>query len=464
MQRIVVGFDATPAAHTAAHWALGVSRLSGAEVILVHGSRVGDALADGEQQRVRQAAESLMAAGEAPAVPRYIDRAGDPTEVLADVSREVDADLVVIGREPPEHPGDGHNTRTAMAHELVHRAEAAVATVPLGLAPADATTRWVLGVDGSKGSHEALDFVRQVAASPDLVVPVLVTDPAADSFPHPEQDSWSYPGEEDARAQLAAAGIDALHVEPGDPADVLRRVATAEGNSVVVAGTRRGLIGKLGFSGRTANQLLEIDDVAVIVVAHGAVQPLDGPIVTPSPAVQTAPADAAVETADTAGEGRRVVAAGSPQDAGEALRSAERSGGDASRLHVSGVNAPETTRGVQRNDHANLAAVSRPAARNAVIGAVILAAVLVVIALIVGADAMVVVMVGIGGLVVGAVLGGLSGMYSNVMMNRDVIDLRGQQQDGPIVVVEEDHAGASTPAEDVGGVGYVEEHEARHRH
>jgi nucleotide-binding universal stress UspA family protein len=461
MQRIVVGFDATAAARSAARWALGVSRLSGAEVILVHGSRVGDVLADGEQERVRSAAEQLMgSAGQAAGSPSYIDRAGDPTEVLADVSRELDADLVVIGRAP-HGQGEDHATRTAMAHELVHRAEAAVATVPLDIAPVDASTRWVLGFDGSQGGQQALDFVRQVASSPEAVMPVLVADPAADTFPHPEEESWSYPGEGDVRAQLSAAGIDELHVEPGDPAEVLPRIAMGQGNAVVVAGTRRGLIGRLGYSGKTANQLLEIDDVAVIVVAHGAVHPLDGPITTPSGADGEPALDA--EMPEPGSGERRLLATDSHEDAGEAVRSAERAGGDASRLHVSGVSRPDSNADVQRNDHANLAEVTRPTARNAVIGAIGLAAVLVIIALIVGADTMVVVMLGIGGLIVGGVLGGFSGLYGSVPMNRDVIDLRGQEQEGTIVVVEDDHPGAAGDTEDVGGLGYVEEHDQRRR-
>ncbi|MGD9755420.1 MAG: hypothetical protein AB7W59_30880, partial [Acidimicrobiia bacterium] len=64
----------------------------------------------------------------------------------------------------------------------------------------------------------------------------------------------------------------------------------------------------------------------------------------------------------------------------------------------------------------------------------------------------------LGGAIVGSVLGALAGLYTSLAINRDVIDLRGREPEGPVVVREKEHAGSNT---DVQGVGYGEEDRAR---
>ena len=152
-----------------------------------------------------------------------------------------------------------------------------------------------------------------------------------------------------------------------------------------------------------------------------------------------------------------------PDEAADLVKARERSGHDASTMHIEGDElAPGTGASARNdpiasNDHANLVSVGRPAALAALIGGLALGAVLAVGALLVGAGANAAVLAGLGGAIVGLVVGALVGMYSGVVINSDVIDLRGQQ---PAHDVSVRLGQVGQPTNGPPPIGYVAEHQA----
>lgn len=80
--------------------------------------------------------------------------------------------------------------------------------------------------------------------------------------------------------------------------------------------------------------------------------------------------------------------------------------------------------------------------------------------LLVGAGANAAVLAGLGGAIVGLVAGALVGMYSGVVINSDVIDLRGQQ---PAHDVSVSLGQVGQPTNGPPPMGYVAEHQANER-
>ncbi|MGE0728882.1 MAG: universal stress protein [Acidimicrobiia bacterium] len=437
---LIAAFDATPASFDAVRWAAVLAERSGAELALVHATRPDDPLAPMERERVRADAEGALPAGAADRRVHFVERTGDPATVVADVAREIDAELVVVGHRPPGGAvpaGHGHER----ARELIQRSGAAVAVVPAHSPPPSAGTAWLLDVADGDGAGAGVGGLEALGADRTQVIPVLAYDPTADTFPHPEQPAWSYPGEARARNELAASGLaDRLVLEAGEPADVLRQLAE-RGPSIIAVRTRQGLVGTLRGPGRTADALLEDPPCPVLLLPqdrHGDRADEDEP--------------------ETASLSDGATARFHDVDAAEAaVQSAEQRGGDASRLHIE-AEPMQDRHSVQANDHANLANTARPVVLWSVIGGAVLAAVLLVVSLVIGASLGLGIILTLGGAIVGSVLGALAGLYTSLAINRDVIDLRGREPEGPVVVREKEHAGSNT---DVQGVGYGEEDRAR---
>jgi nucleotide-binding universal stress UspA family protein len=100
-QRIVVGFDGTEGAHRA---------LAAAAQLMGYGStltvvRVRTEGAHGERDPLDVARDLLI---ERLITARYEQRVGDPADEIVDVARDLDADLIVVGRRGPcERNGAG---------------------------------------------------------------------------------------------------------------------------------------------------------------------------------------------------------------------------------------------------------------------------------------------------------------------------------------------------------------------
>lgn len=85
IDRVVVGVDGSPASRAALDWAVGLAGLCGAEVIVVHARGLLDRLHEG------------ATAPAPPAATRWVERDGNPVEVLLEAAEHERADLVVVG-------------------------------------------------------------------------------------------------------------------------------------------------------------------------------------------------------------------------------------------------------------------------------------------------------------------------------------------------------------------------------
>lgn len=431
LQKIVVSFDATAASVDAARWAIGLLAPVGGKVVLVHtvDDRAGSesdeaALVHPDGDRVRDVARSVTPVDAAQLHVDLRSRSGDPDAELAAVCREVGADLVVLGVEHTDDVG------ARLAFGLLERAGAALAAVPAGTSPPARGTAWVVGVDGGAGAHDALLWSEAAAELTDgRLHPVLAYDPAADTFPHPAEPAWTYPGELDAREQLAQRGgrrTEVLRTAPGAPPDVLRAAAAKlDVPAVLVAGAGGGRLrraGRIGLS-KTTSTLLERSPQVVVVVPPFEDAGTEGPTTQAPELVEQDRRHSTVRAADV-GQASDLVAA------------AERAGEEAGALHIDGASLAPSVGDVQRNDRANIAAAARPTAATGVAGAVVGGAVLLAVCLVAGAGSLLTVLLSVVGVIGGLVLGALAGLYRSITINRDVVDLRGQEQTTGVQVRE----------------------------
>lgn len=150
MEHLIVAFDDSPAAHSAAQWAFGLAATHDARVTLVYLTAPVRSRRPRRTARVRDAAvEQAQLTRPQPQRRRrrvgYVDLPGDPVDAM-DLADVVDADLIVIGTDERRAA-----TVHALAHELLDGG-ASVAVDPTGMQPPDLDTTWVVAVDGS--SHD----------------------------------------------------------------------------------------------------------------------------------------------------------------------------------------------------------------------------------------------------------------------------------------------------------------------
>lgn len=464
MEHLIVAFDDSPAAHSAAQWAFGLAATHDARVTLVYLAAGAIPPSEEDRYRVRDAAvEQAQLARDrsrngAAAAVGYVDLPGDPVDAMRTIAEDLDADLIVIGTDERRAA-----TVHALARELLDDGGASVAVIPTGMQPPDLDTAWVVAVDGSSHDRAPLWFTRVAVHDPARITAVLAYQPQADTFPHPAEPAWTYPGELDARRQVDDIGpVGAFRREPGPAADAVRRVAAgpAPTTVIVVAGseprgpavlTHAPVLGRLGAAGRLDDELLATPDGhAVIVVPPQLGLPAAAWLDRAVPGGSAVSTDAGPTTGQaaesTVGEAAARVA-----------DSERRRGGDSSRHHIveRDDQRPRTVGQIQRNDHENLAAVGRPAALVAAAAGLTAGVVALAACLLAGSGSLVTTVVTIGASVAGLVVGGLAGLYRNVVMNRDVIDLRGAEN-AEATVTETPHAATTTSTE---GLGYVQERE-----
>ena len=143
MERVIVGYDDSPAARGALTWAVDHARRSGAELIIVfvvssssewelNAAQINtDPIRKEFQRRLRgQWTEPVRAAG-----VRYETQleVGRPAEVLLNAARHHEAALIVIGMTARGTLGE--LVFSSVGHHLSHHAVRPVVTVPAGWEP-----------------------------------------------------------------------------------------------------------------------------------------------------------------------------------------------------------------------------------------------------------------------------------------------------------------------------------------
>jgi nucleotide-binding universal stress UspA family protein len=192
----------------------------------------------------------------------------DPAIALTQIAEEEDADLVVVGNPGTQDPATAIGS---VRDHLVHHLHCPLAAVPAHWLTITGGSI-VVGVDGSAASRVALQWAVDLAR--DLhqeVVAVLVHDPLADSFPHPDT-GWHYRGEEEARRHVASVGGPADRLRllqvAGSPDRALGKVADDVDAAFIVVGTRGrgGLRGRI--VGRVPMHLLHEAARPLVIVHH----------------------------------------------------------------------------------------------------------------------------------------------------------------------------------------------------
>ncbi|MDQ6839184.1 MAG: universal stress protein, partial [Actinomycetota bacterium] len=198
-------------------------------------------------------------------------RAGRPADVIEAETEATSPDLVVVGAR-----GSGGFTRLGLGsttHRLAHSTRVPLAAVHerSALGPG---TALLVGVDGSPGSEVALEWAAQLARLLSTEpTAVFVSDPMADSYPHPQSGTAKFQRKQDAEDVIAKVvertGIQIkLQVEPGNATEVLADLATQTSSSIVVVGTRSHGLTEGHVLGRVPMQLLHHCAQPVVLVPH----------------------------------------------------------------------------------------------------------------------------------------------------------------------------------------------------
>lgn len=122
--RIVVGFQKTDSARTAARWAQALASSVGADL---HAATAYDPSVPGAEDDARRHLDSFALASARP-VHRHVV-AGDPAEALLAVVAQVGADLVVVGNRGMHR---ARGLLGSVPNTVSHRAPCAVLIVPSG--------------------------------------------------------------------------------------------------------------------------------------------------------------------------------------------------------------------------------------------------------------------------------------------------------------------------------------------
>jgi len=135
---IVVGVDGSPTSWDAYVWAAGAAARGNGRLVAVHVEPLGEPAAGfgapidyaGIERTRREIAEQLQAEAERIAnelgVPvRFVVERGDVTRAVTNVAKELNADLVVVGRSAKAR----HHIAGSLSHRLTSRNDAPVVVV-----------------------------------------------------------------------------------------------------------------------------------------------------------------------------------------------------------------------------------------------------------------------------------------------------------------------------------------------
>jgi nucleotide-binding universal stress UspA family protein len=272
MTHIVLGTGGGPGSERAATWAADLTGLlhGDLEIVEAYARRSAEespAVALDLQERSVEELKRWAVAHQLATVPiRTMER--DPEEALVLAARDRGADLVVIGSEDEE--GVTSFGFGSIAHRLAHHLHCPLIVVPPGDTIIEHGTV-VVGVDGSTGSEQALQWASQLAAAVDgRVVAVSSVERSHTTF---ESSGDGAPGEtpavEQRRVGDAGASIELIERCGSDPAGTLRDVA-AESNAalIVVSAKLHHSLGGL-LLGAIADHLLHRPTRPLAVLPHG---------------------------------------------------------------------------------------------------------------------------------------------------------------------------------------------------
>ncbi|NNF55025.1 MAG: universal stress protein [Acidimicrobiales bacterium] len=273
MKTIVVGADGSPGSENAMRWASPIAAAHGAEVVVMTSLQPTDSeLRPGRVDVLRAERQKLVdrwskSAQLGNVVVRTVVKRGDPRQGILKVAEREAADLIVIGRIGTS-AGPGLLHIGSMAEWLAHNTDRPIAIV--GGAVNVSTRSAIVGVDGSKGSEAALNWIAEHAAvSQTRIVVASVEQPFIEFTTSDSSKNWRRLTEKKIREEWAApltdAGIEfqALALRGSNAADNLLQAAKDERTDVVVVGLR----GVGGFSG------LRVGGVALKVL-HRADRPV----------------------------------------------------------------------------------------------------------------------------------------------------------------------------------------------
>ena len=268
MGSILVGVDGSRSAGWAQDWAIGLARLTGAELVLA--AAIGGEEVDEAQRSMR--ADWAKPTEKAGLAFRTVVRPGDPRQLLCDLAVEESAELVVVGAGherwfPALHLGSA-------SHYLAHHLDCPLAIIPADRGDFDAH-HLVVGLDGSPGSVAACAWAAAMATTAVGTVTAVHAWQRSGSRSHSvalalncHEDAlcavtvWAQP--------LRDAGVlsDTQAVE-AHPADALAKALADTGSSLLVIGTR----GAGGFRqlrlGSAALRVLQAVHVPTVLVPPG---------------------------------------------------------------------------------------------------------------------------------------------------------------------------------------------------
>lgn len=252
IERVIVGFDRSPAAAAALRTGAVLARELGARIQAVQtwqypastvlpggASRLKDrAEVDAEVAHEMELAVTDLLGGDAGVVDCHVER-GLPARALVRHAHDVH-DLVVLGKR--DLTASDRVIMGSTTHDVLHGTTAPVLVVPRGQAPRP-LTRIVVGVDGAPGSQEALllagSFALQSGAQ---VIAVHATDQARHrQTDRVEHDAWVAEQLEGPwNAGLTERGVDLRTVvTDAEPTAALAAIGDDEDAELIVVGRSR---------------------------------------------------------------------------------------------------------------------------------------------------------------------------------------------------------------------------------
>lgn len=269
ISRIICGIDLDePAGAPAAIcWSRQLAGLTGAELHLIgvttpaSAERSPELLADIH----RGALTELEVVAPVPDPLTHLHTAtGTVVDVITARAQALQPDLVVSASRHVE--GATPLGLQGIGHTLAHRLDIPIATVANLAGPLDHGT-YVVGVDGSPLSHQALIWTQHLArATRGRCCAVYSIDDIYDSF---DSSGWFGPDEQMVRGTVASdASTELVERTGGNPADTLQAIA-AERNAaaIVVAARQRHSFGGM-LLGIVPDHLLHQPHGPVIVLPH----------------------------------------------------------------------------------------------------------------------------------------------------------------------------------------------------
>jgi nucleotide-binding universal stress UspA family protein len=258
IHRLLIGTDESTQAESAATWASGLARTTGAAVTVAEAFRspqaerspdIATEIREEMRDRVEAWVDRVWAAGVEPPFVGAFE--GEPQPVLTEAARQFDADLVIIGSK--EFEGVTALGLGSLAHSLAHHLDCPLIVVPSSAKPL--VDGWiVVGTDGSDRDDVTLEWSDMLARAVGAHLCAV------------------HSGDDEAVSH-ADRHIAAVHERPerpvgDDTADLLRGVATdRDAGLIVVAASDRHILGG-HLLGAVPDHLLHHPTHPVAVLPH----------------------------------------------------------------------------------------------------------------------------------------------------------------------------------------------------